>query len=138
MKEEMIKEKIFTLLQESDLNWHSGYWWDYKDEWFKQFTPEEIDAVALEMAIIDETIETNGRGGFRRKEKSPKEKRMLYFTWKKGDIVMRKVSELNYKEWDKLVRSLTDNKKKAKKLCKKMRVDFRDVKAYDWGFDWQY
>lgn len=50
---------------------------------------------------------------------------------------MRKVSELNYKEWDKLVRSLTDNKKKAKKLCKKMGVDFRDVKAHDWGFDWQ-
>lgn len=51
---------------------------------------------------------------------------------------MRKVSELNYKEWDKLVRSLTDDKKKAKKLCKKMKVDFHDVKSHDWGFDWQY
>ena len=71
MKDEMIF-RIYNLLQKSDLNWHSWRWWSAKDKWFEQFTPEEIDKVAEEMANHG-MIESNGRG-YRRKEKTLKEK----------------------------------------------------------------
>ena len=71
MKNEMVI-RIYNLLKKSDLAWHSWNWWAYKDEWFKQFTPEEIDAVAKEMAEAG-MIEGN-ENGFRRKEKTLKER----------------------------------------------------------------
>lgn len=64
--------RIYSLLQRSDLNWHSWHWWKLKDSWFAQFEAEEIDKVAEEMAE-NGMIETNG-SGFRRKEKTLKEK----------------------------------------------------------------
>ena len=67
MKDEMIM-RIYNLLQKSDLCWHSWCWWSYKDKWFAQFTPEEIDEVAKEMAIAG-MIEANEE-----KEKTLKEK----------------------------------------------------------------
>ena len=76
MKNEMIF-RIYNLLQNSDLNWHSWHWWALKDEWFEQFAPEEIDKVAEEMANQG-MIERNKRGGgYRRKEKTLKEKIFL-------------------------------------------------------------
>lgn len=66
--------RIYNLLKNSDLGWHSWCWWAYKDSWFSQFTPEEIDAVAAEMAKAG-MIEANETfTGFRRKEKTLKEK----------------------------------------------------------------
>ena len=79
MKAEIMK-RIYSLLQQSDLNWHSWCWWKYKDEWFAQFPPEEIDKIAQEMADLG-MIEDNGRGGFRRKEKTFKEK-IITRLWK--------------------------------------------------------
>ena len=73
MKEE-IKNRIYQALHEiTDLDWHAWLWWSYHDTWFSQFTPQEIDAVAAEMAK-DGIIETNNRGGYRRIEKTWKEK----------------------------------------------------------------
>lgn len=73
MKDEMVM-RIYKLLQKSDLCWHSWCWWAYKDSWFSQFAPEEIDAVAAEMAKAG-MIEANETfTGFRRKEKTLKEK----------------------------------------------------------------
>ena len=72
MKNEMIF-RIYDLLQKSDLNWYGWRWWSAKDEWFEQFTPEEIDKVAEEMANHG-MIESNKRGGYIRKEKTLKEK----------------------------------------------------------------
>ena len=74
MEKEMIY-RIYALLQKSDLGWYSWRWWAHKDEWFAQFEPEEIDKVAMEMANLG-MIETNG-SGFRRKEKTLKEKIFL-------------------------------------------------------------
>ena len=79
----MMMEKIYSLLQKSDLNWHSWHWWAYKDEWFAQFQPEVIDAVAKEMAQIG-MIETNGNG-YRRKEKTLREKIQVKFFEKTVD-----------------------------------------------------
>lgn len=84
MEKEMVY-KIYTLLQKSDLNWHSWHWWAYKDKWFAQFKPEQIDAVAMEMAMIG-MIETNGHG-FRRKEKSFKEKFWLKFFGYEKEVI---------------------------------------------------
>lgn len=78
MKKEIVF-KIYNLLQKEGLNWYCGYWWAMKDEWFKQFKPQEIDKIATEMAAIG-MIETNGTG-FRRKEKTLKEKIILKI-WK--------------------------------------------------------
>ena len=75
MKKEMIF-RIYNLLQNSDLNWHGWYWWATKDEWFEQFAPEEIDKVAEEMASQG-IIEGNKSKGYRRKEKTLKEKIFL-------------------------------------------------------------
>lgn len=75
MKDEMIL-RIYNLLQNSDLNWHKWYWWSTKDEWFKQFAPEEIDKIAEEMASQG-IIEGDKRKGYRRKEKTLKEKIFL-------------------------------------------------------------
>lgn len=52
--------------------------------------------------------------------------------------IRRKVEELTMDEYTDLIIGLTDDENKAKKLCKKMNVDFEDVKYYDWGFEWQY
>lgn len=73
MKDEMIM-RIYNLLQKSDLCWHSWYWWSYKDKWFAQFPPEEIDAVAKEMAMTGMIEANKDFTGFRRKEKTLKEK----------------------------------------------------------------
>ena len=50
---------------------------------------------------------------------------------------MRTVEMLTDKEYTDLIVSLTDDEKRAKKICKKFDVDFEDVKDYDWGFEWQ-
>ena len=50
---------------------------------------------------------------------------------------MRTVKMLTDKEYTDLIISLTDDEKRAKKICKKFNVDFEDVKEYDWGFEWQ-
>ena len=71
MKDEMIV-RIYNLLKNSDLAWHSGRWWSYKDPWFAQFTADEIDAIAAEMAEAG-MIESS-QTGYRRKEKTLKEK----------------------------------------------------------------
>ena len=47
---------------------------------------------------------------------------------------MRTVEMLTDKEYTDLIISLTDDEKRAKKICKKFDVDFEDVKDYDWGF----
>ena len=60
--------------KKSDLCWHSWCWWSYKDKWFSQFAPEEIDAVAKEMAITGMIEANEDFTGFRRKEKTLKEK----------------------------------------------------------------
>ena len=73
MNNEMIM-RIYKLLQKSDLCWHSWHWWSYKDKWFAQFTPEEIDAVAKKMAIAGMIEANKDFTGFRRKEKTLKEK----------------------------------------------------------------
>lgn len=73
MKDEMIM-RIYNLLQKSDLCWHSWHWWSYKDEWFSQFAPEEIDEIAKEMAIAGMIEANKDFTGFRRKEKTLKEK----------------------------------------------------------------
>lgn len=73
MKDAMIM-RIYNLLQKSDLCWHSWHWWSYKDEWFSQFAPEEIDKVAKEMAIAGMIEANKDFTGFRRKEKTLKEK----------------------------------------------------------------
>ena len=89
MKDEMIK-RIYTLLKNSDLSWHGWMWWGYKDEWFKQFDPKEIDKVALEMADLG-MIETNiERTGFRRKEKTRKENFWITVMGYKKDIYKAK------------------------------------------------
>ena len=75
MKNE-IMVRIYNLLQKSGLNWYGWLWWGQADEWFKQFDPAEIDNIAKEMADAG-MIETDGRGGFRRKEKTLKEKIFL-------------------------------------------------------------
>jgi hypothetical protein len=72
MKTEM-ENRIYKALNEVDLGWYSWRWWELHDEWFAQFDPEEIDAVAEEMANKG-IIETNGRGGYRRIAKTWKEK----------------------------------------------------------------
>ena len=66
--------RIYNLLKNSDLGWHSWCWWAYKDSWFSQFTPEEIDAVAAEMAKAGMIEANEDFTGFRRKEKTLKEK----------------------------------------------------------------
>ena len=66
--------RIYTLLQKSDLCWHSWYWWKIHDDWFSQFSPEEIDKVAKEMAIVGMIEANENYTGFRRKEKTLKEK----------------------------------------------------------------
>ena len=73
MKDVMIM-RIYNLLQKSDLCWHSWHWWSYKDDWFSQFAPEEIDEVAKEMAIVGMIEANKDFTGFRRKEKTLKEK----------------------------------------------------------------
>ena len=73
MNNEMVM-RIYKLLQKNDLCWHSWHWWSYKDKWFAQFTPEEIDAVAKEMAITGMIEANKDFTGFRRKEKTLKEK----------------------------------------------------------------
>lgn len=71
---QLIKERIYTVLHTcGDLNWHSWLWWENYDKWFSQFDPDYIDSIAEEMAK-DGIIETNNRGGYRRKEKTLKEK----------------------------------------------------------------
>ncbi len=70
MKDEMII-RIYNLLQKSDLSW---CWWSHKDKWFAQFAPEEIDEVAKEMAIAGMIEANKDFTGFRRKEKTLKEK----------------------------------------------------------------
>ncbi len=66
--------RIYKVLQEvDDLNWHAWHWWAMADEWFAQFDPTDIDEVAQEMAEAG-MIETNGRYGYRRKEKTLKER----------------------------------------------------------------
>lgn len=67
--------KIYSLLQKSGLDWYGWHWWELKDSWFSQFEAEEIDKIAEEMAK-NGIIETNG-SGFRRKEKTLKEKIIL-------------------------------------------------------------
>ena len=76
MKNDEIMIRIYKLLQESDLSWHGWMWWGFADEWFKQFDPTEIDSIAKKMADAG-MIETDGYGGFRRKEKTFKEKILL-------------------------------------------------------------
>lgn len=72
--EKELRQRIYRALRETtDLDWHSWYWWVNHDEWFAQFSPEEIDRMAQKMAN-EGIIETNGRGGFRRMEKTWKEK----------------------------------------------------------------
>ena len=65
-----IENRIYQSLHEiSDLNWHAWYWWSYHDSWFSQFTPQQIDAVAEEMAKRG-IIERGINGGYRRIEKT--------------------------------------------------------------------
>lgn len=74
-----IEKKIYESLQTcGDLNWHSWHWWEHYDNWFAQFEPEYIDSIAQNMAEKG-IIETNGRGGYRRKEKTLKEKILVKF-----------------------------------------------------------
>lgn len=78
MKTELIL-KIYETLQSADLNWHSYHWWKNQDKWFEHFYPQDIDSVAMEMANAG-MIEVSPNGsGFRRKEKSLKEKIFLKF-----------------------------------------------------------
>ena len=73
MKNEM-ERRIYKALHEvNNLDWYGWHWWSLHDEWFAQFDADEIDAVAKEMAN-NGIIEDNGRGGYRRKEKTWKEK----------------------------------------------------------------
>lgn len=74
MENNEIVIRIYNLLKNSDLAWHSWCWWAYKDSWFSQFTPEEIDAVAAEMAKAGMIEANENFTGFRRKEKTLKEK----------------------------------------------------------------
>lgn len=66
--------RIYNLLKNSGLSWHSWHWWAYKDSWFSQFTPEEIDAVATKMAKAGMIEANENFTGFRRKEKTLKER----------------------------------------------------------------
>ena len=69
--------RIYSLLKNSNLNWHGWLWWEYVDPWFSQFTPEEIEAVATEMAKAGMIEANENYTGFRRKEKTLKEKILL-------------------------------------------------------------
>lgn len=51
--------------------------------------------------------------------------------------IMRTVEQLNDQEYIDLIIGLNDDEEKAKQFCKKMNVDFEDVKYYDWGYKWQ-
>jgi len=70
--------RIYSVLQKAGLGWYSWNWWKSQDNWFAQFEAEEIDKVAVEMAK-NGIIETNG-SGFRKKEKTFKEKMILLLT----------------------------------------------------------
>lgn len=58
-----IEERIYKVLNECerDLDFHAGLWWNSRDEYFKQFNPQTIDEIAMDMAKRG-LIETNGRG----------------------------------------------------------------------------
>jgi len=70
--EKEIREHILETLNNARLAWYGGQWWQYKNEWFKQFSPETIDSIAKEMA--EEGIIMGCSRGFHRNPTNLKEK----------------------------------------------------------------
>lgn len=76
MKTELVF-RIYDTLQKADLSWHGWHWWKYQDKWFDNFKPEDIDDCALQMANAGMIEASPNKTGFRRKEKTLKEKIFL-------------------------------------------------------------
>lgn len=48
-----LSKKILETLYNSNLDWHGYYWWFSKDEFFKNYTWQEIELAALELVKLN-------------------------------------------------------------------------------------